>query len=91
MTHAFVGMRVLYRLTEADAEAINKRRQEPTEITVTAPLALPMTVVQVWGSKEDLRRQVVDGQVLLPGCDSLWVTNIPEGEDPGQWEPILHG
>ncbi len=30
----------------------------------------------------------VNGQVLLDGNDSLWVTGVHEGDEPGQWQPI---
>ncbi len=102
MTYAFVGLMVLYRLTEDEAEATNIHREDArqTREEIGEPHSgfqahvgnmvaegdrVPMTVTQV------LRNGEVFGQAFLDGNDSLWVQDIAEGDDPGQWEAITNG
>ncbi len=100
MTHAFIGMTVLYRLTAEEALATNKRREDARQNVdkmreerpgfqahvggnVSEGDIFPMMVTSVWSGPN-----AINGQVLLDGNDSLWVTSSAEGDEPGQWEPI---
>lgn len=104
MTHAFIGMMVLYQLTEEEALATNKRREDAKQnvekmreerpgfqahvgIETSEDDLLPMIVTFV---SQDLPT-FVDGQVFLNGNDSLWVTEVMEGNESGQWEAITDG
>ncbi len=101
MTYAFKGQMVLYRLTEAEAQATNRRREHAQQnlekmreerpgfqahigTYVETGVSVPMIVTVVWPS-------AVNGQAFLDGNDSLWVKTVTEGEEPGQWQPIMHG
>jgi hypothetical protein len=91
-----VGRIVLYKLTEYDASAVNKRVKDAMENmasyqarsngtivyvgnSVSAGDVYPMIVVRVW--TDDL----VNGQVMLDGNYTLWVTSVHVGEDPGNF------
>lgn len=91
------GRIVLYRLTHADAEAINRRRKHAcdsidyhrwkkigTQVHVGNAAGegdeFPMTIVRVWGGTPT---SAVNGQVMLDGNDTLWVTSVSVGEGPG--------
>ena len=101
MTYAFIGLMVLYRLTEGDAKATNARRadalnnrekmreerpgfQAHVGNKVGVGDRVPMIVTAVWDGD-------VNGQAFLDGNDSLWVVNVQEGDQPGQWEAITNG
>ena len=98
MTHNFIGQMVLYRLTEDDALKTNKRRadaqmniekmreerpgfQAHVGGPVNGGVNVPMIVT-------DFSGHFVNGQVFLDGNDSLWVTEVEEGIQPGQWQLI---
>ena len=83
-------------LSQRDADQINKRRDDSkkhfADNTGDAPgwiahigntarggALVPLVVVQVW--PDDL----VNGQAILDGNDSLWVTAVKQGHMPGQW------
>lgn len=87
-----VGRILLYTLTESDAETINRRRvaephkpewpkgaQAHVGNSVSAGEEVPLTVVKPWTDT------CVNGQALLDGNDSLWVTSATEGTGPGKW------
>ena len=42
----------------------------------------PMTIVRAWGDQPD---SAVNGQLLLDGNDSLWVTSVAAGDGPGRF------
>ncbi len=111
MTHAFIGLMVLYRLTEGDAKATNIRREDARQnrekmreerpgfqahvgsnIHVDESdhigLMVPMVITHVWPHGPT---GAVNGQAFLDGNDSLWVTSVEEGDQPGQWEAITDG
>lgn len=44
----------------------------------------PMVIVRCWGSEET---SLVNGQVLLDGSDTLWVTSVGQGEGHRTWRP----
>jgi hypothetical protein len=50
---------------------------------------VPMIVwphhVVVWPNEHGPNFDGVNGQVILDGNDSLWVTSVKEGTDPGTW------
>lgn len=88
---------VLYTLTEQNASDINKRRedakrhiQEHRDVADGSQIhvgnkakagdVLPMTIVRAWGNQPT---SSVNGQVMLDGNDTLWVTSVACGEKPG--------
>lgn len=90
-----VGRLVLYKLSEADAEAINKRYADYNQAEVPAwPMGaqahvgnqaqagdlLPTLVVKIWEG------QMINGQVFLDGNDTLWKTSVEQGSEAGQWD-----
>lgn len=87
-----VGRIVHYRLTAQDADQINRRRPIGPQdghgkvVHVGNPVSegdvFPLIVTRVWGASEG---SAVNGQVLLDGNDSLWVTSAVEGDGPRQW------
>jgi hypothetical protein len=95
-----VGRIVHYTLTEQDAEHINRRRKDTSANLgaiqtdalgyvahvgnkAEAGQVLPLIIVRVWSDA------CVNGQVLLDGNDSLWVTSVTVGEGPWKfaWPP----
>lgn len=90
-----IGRIVHYTLSEADAEQVNRRREDAdiylrkiwpgersgkqvhTGNNVAAGDVYPMVIVRTWGSTPE---SVVNGQVLLDGNDTLWVTSVGCGE-----------
>lgn len=101
------GRIVAYKLSAPDAEAINKRRadlhasgfaQQNTggQCHIGNSVALgdiyPMVITRVWAP---MPGGAVNGQVLLDGNDTLWVTSrtlvLDEeggGPIPGYWAPF---
>lgn len=91
-----IGRIVLYRLREQDAKAINRRRsaergahwpdgaQAHFGNPVQAGEVYPMVVCRVWPNEYGTQPGV-NGQVILDGSDSLWVTSAKEGDLPGEW------
>jgi hypothetical protein len=49
---------------------------------------VPMMITQVWPNEFGPNHHGVNGQAFLDGNDSLWVTSVEEGDQPGQWEAI---
>lgn len=87
MTQITVARIVHYALTQQNAEAINKRRQDArdSKIAQTSSGAqvhfgnearagdiLPLLVTKVWPDG------LVNGQVFLDGNDILWVSSVHE-------------
>ncbi|WP_374978112.1 hypothetical protein ACEYYH_10550 [Microbacterium trichothecenolyticum] len=98
-----LGRIVHYTLSEDDAARINKRRDDAVETAhrnklnpeatgkqvhignrVNAGEVYPMVIVRVWGTTPT---SSVNGQVLLDGNDTLWVTSVSvgDGERRFQW------
>jgi hypothetical protein len=46
---------------------------------------VPMIITQVWPDEFGPGTYGVNGQALLDGSDSLWVTSAGQGDEPGQW------
>ncbi len=80
-----VGRIVHYTISEQDVEEIARQRghrrspTSPVGNQMHAGEVMPMVVTAVWS--EDC----VNGQVLLDGNDSLWVTSVSEGEGEYSW------
>lgn len=94
-----VGRTAHYRLTEHDAASINKRRDDAARSAIAADETgaivhagnaaragdvLPMVIVRVWADAPT-ETTPVNGQVLLDGNDSLWVTSRQQGDALGNW------
>jgi hypothetical protein len=95
-----VGVMVRYTLTEQDAKEINRRREpnvghaenwpKGAQAHVGNPVGegeeVAMVIVAVWPKEFD-DGSGVNGQVLLDGNDSLWVTSIRYNDEkvPGTW------
>lgn len=94
-----IGRIVHYRLAEQDAQQINKRRAdalarmgEHRENSNGAAIHVgndvrtgdvyPLVITRTWGDSEG---SAVNGQVLLDGSDTLWVTSVNEGDGLRQW------
>jgi hypothetical protein len=46
----------------------------------------PLVITRVWASAEQVTEHTaVNGQVLLDGNDTLWVTSVSQGTDQRQW------
>lgn len=98
-----IGRIVVYRLGEADAATMNKRRSDAhnsgfareetgavvhTGNSLSAGQEFPMIITRVWDA-EPTEASIVQGQVLLDGNDQLWVTSVKQGGDDYQWhEPV---
>jgi hypothetical protein len=93
-----VGRIVLYTLTRADADAINRRRRDYAAHAealgtpgwqahvgnkVYVGATFPMVVVRVF--TRGTGAALVNGQVLLDGNDTLWATSRIEGDGVGEW------
>lgn len=82
-----IGRIVHYRLRADQAEQLNARRDDGRAIRLQHPGFRPFEgnflsegqLVAVWGPS------CVNGQVLLDGSDSLWVTSALAGDGPGTW------
>jgi len=94
-----IGRIVHYVLTGSDADAITRRRvfgaghgdgwPNGAQAHVGNPVAagehVPMVVVVVWPNEHGPDSDGINGQALLDGSDSLWVTSVKEGSEPGTW------
>lgn len=47
---------------------------------------LPLIVIVVWPNEYGPDYDGINGQVLLDGNDTLWVTSIKEGPNNGEWQ-----
>jgi len=78
-----IGRIVHYTLSEQDANAItNQRRVSETHLTgnpVAEGQVYPMVITRTWGDQSE---SAVNGQVLLDGNDTYWVTSVSCGEGP---------
>jgi hypothetical protein len=89
-----IGRILHYRLTPKDAAAVNKRRDDWVNSSqaaletgaqahwgnpVRAGEYYPVIVTKVWNP------EMFNGQVLLDGTDTLWVTSVHQGVEPGTW------
>lgn len=93
-----IGRIVILKLSASCAEGINARRRharshaaahgneaQQTGVQVhwgndvAEGDEFPMVIVRIWGP------EMVNGQVLLDGSDTLWATSVHEGDQPGEW------
>lgn len=91
-----VGRIVLYSLSAQDAEEINRRRghasanlkehrersdgsQIHTGNSVAGGDIYPLIITRVWGPDPT---SAVNGQLMLDGNDTYWVTSTTAGEGP---------
>lgn len=92
MTAPKLGSMVFYTLTTAVSKSQNRRRvdavsrhqyndrvgvQTYTGNQLVEGDVYPMMITRVW--KDDS----VNGQVFLDGNDTIWVTSVKEGDEPG--------
>lgn len=86
-----VGRIVHYRLNTHDVSRIVARRDARADLqqgnSTAAGDVFPMVIVRVWGNTPE---SAVNGQVLLDGYDTLWVTSVTQGdgETDGQWSKL---
>jgi hypothetical protein len=102
-----VGRIVHYRLTEEDAEHVNRRRTTSVSVQERMPLVVDYVhghAIHAWpqGAQAHIglpafdgqelpmlitrvRVESINGQVFLEGNDVLWVVDIREGIQNGQW------
>ena len=85
---ASVGRSVRYVLSAADVHRIEHRRAS-YHASAGNPVhvgdVVPMTIVRVWLDEFGAGIPGVNGQAVLDGFDSLWVTSVREGSEPGTW------
>ncbi len=98
MNKPSLGRIVILTISEQQSEQINRRRTTPNSIAdrikdaiwplgaqahigneVSTGSKVPMIITAIWGET------CVNGQALLDGNDTLWVTSANEGDQPGQW------
>lgn len=94
-----IGRIVRYTLSDYDVAEVNRRRNDAYKAmaqhrdnadgsqvhvgnAVNPGEAYPMIITRVWG---DQPTSAVNGQVLLDGNDSLWVTSRGCGDEAGQY------
>lgn len=53
---------------------------------VTAGDIVPLVVTRIFANPKEGGPALVNGQVLLDGSDSLWVTSAGQGSQPGMWD-----
>ncbi len=85
-----IGRIVHYRLSAKDVESIRQLRGAPSvQHLAGSPVAegdvVPLTIVRVWPDLYGPGLPGVNGQALLDGRDSHWVTSAREGTGPGTW------
>jgi hypothetical protein len=82
-----IGRILQYKLTEEDVQRIARRRTDSGSIGNPhhAGQVLPLVVCVVWPNEYGPNYHGVNGQVLLDGNDSYWVTSIKEGSENGTW------
>lgn len=95
-----VGSIVLYKLTQYDATMINKRRQDfaksnykDLETGLQAHYGnpasegdeVPLIVVRVWDQSGLPDDRSINGQAILDGNDTFWVTSVHGGYEPGKF------
>lgn len=93
-----IGRTVHYRLTKDQCEQIRKRRRDAARKAAGQAESgyvvhtgndsdpgdvVPLVIVRTWGGPDEL----VNGQAMLDGNDTLWVTSArySEAGDNGAW------
>lgn len=94
-TQPTIGRIVHYKLSASDAEAITRRRvakphaegwPEGAQAHVGNPVSEGTTVPAIVVSLLTNDPTVINGQCLLDGNDSCWITSSHQGEENGQWQ-----
>jgi hypothetical protein len=88
-----IGRIVIYKLSENDVIRIDNYRKSKVSPAnynyVQKGDEYPLIVVKVW-DKEFGGQPGVNGQLILDGFDTHWVTSAGEGNDNGQWHwPVI--
>jgi len=82
-----IGRIVHYSLSEADVSQIARQRSKLPIIgnTVRRGDILPLIVTTTFSNN------IINGQAILDGLDTLWVTSVKQGYNPGEWNwpPIV--
>jgi len=87
------GRIVQYELSENDADQINRRRKDARANSnvgttgfmlhvgndVRAGEKYPLIITRAWGNREE---SAVNGQLMLDGNDTFWVTSVSHGDGP---------
>lgn len=84
-----VGRIVHYTLTSSDASRVMQRRNDilgPRGNDTRVGDVYPLIITRIWGNEPS---SAVNGQVMLDGNDSLWVTSVTPGVGEGHyaWPP----
>ena len=80
-----VGRTVHFILTAEQAEQINRRTLPARGNSASAGDVVPLVVVRVWPN-EFGDQPGINGQAILDGNDTLWITSAKEGTEPGTWQ-----
>lgn len=88
-----IGRIVHYCLTEDDCAVIRQQRRPKTLNDVVSGFGngtnpgdiIGMFLTGFFQDGNTHGKYFVNGQCILDGNDSLWVTTVKEGVDPGQW------
>ncbi len=82
-----IGRIVHYKLSPEDIGRIQARRAAAgfEFNTHDAGDIVPLVIVRVWPDEWGPGIPGVNGQALLDGPDTAWVTSAREGSEPGQW------
>lgn len=96
-----IGRIVHYVLSDSDAASINKRRQDAAASNVSAGNTgvvvhagnhatggdvYPLIITRVWATGDAATEQTAcNGQVMLDGNDTLWVTSVSQGDGQREW------
>lgn len=96
-----IGTTVLYRLSEVDAEQINRRRTTGSAIAEQIgkdrwPLGAQAHIGNNVAAGQQYPMVItrtwtettVNGQVLLDGTDVFWATSRVQGDQPGTWSEV---
>lgn len=93
-----VGRIVHYTLSQQDADAINKRRNDASVSNAgyansgyvvhvgnqaSEGQVYPMLITRVW--TPGVETTPVQGQVFLDGNDNFWASSVMQGEGPRTW------
>lgn len=83
-----IGRIVHYKVGKSDAVTINQRRLEyPKQAqgnTVSAGDVFPMVITRIFDSNPT-EESSVNGQLLLDGDDTHWLTSRQQGDSDTQW------
>lgn len=95
MAFVQIGDTLIYRLSQYDVQrfAQGNRLSREHGNPLNIGDELPLIVAKVWPHEFGEGVPGVNGQVILDGPETLWVTSVQEGNRPGTWrfrEQIQH-